>query len=172
MKQLRRGAALLSLLLIFGCAPAGKPPAPPKTPAKKMPSQAEMSSEGSKISLQMPGSKQTWKAEAARVEGDFISGAGVMYQVKCALLENDRILVSAEAAEARYNKEKQEITLSGGAEVFWPEKKAKMQAEKVVWQLATSLLTADGQVHFSGNLGQLTGNHLQGDLNLKTLEIK
>jgi LPS export ABC transporter protein LptC len=173
MKTWHRGIALLSLLLLFGCAPANKPPSAPKAaPPEKSPSQARFSAEGSKIRMQLPNKDQAWEAEAARVEGDVVAGSGVMYRVKCSLLVRGRPLANAQADEARYLKEKQEISLSGKVLMDWPDKQAKMQADRVIWQLASRLLTADGHVHFSSpNAGQLTGNHLRGNLDLKTVEI-
>jgi lipopolysaccharide export system protein LptA len=159
----------LYLTVFAGCGPAEKVASPaPSSDAKKTPEKALITAKGSKIYLPLKGGKQIWEAEAASVEGDFIAGTGEMLDISCRLLENNKAIISGQAGKAYYDKAKQQIILSGGAKADWPGKKAKVSANKIIWQLESRQLAAEGQVHFSQGEQNLSGNHLKADFNLKT----
>ncbi len=166
---LREGLVLGLVVCSAGCgAPARHRPAPTK---RARPGPTEVEVRGGRVYLPDVKGQRLWEAEADLIKGDFLSGGGKMFGVKCRVLENGKPAITARAREALYLPEQKGILLRGGVKAEWPERAAKVDAEEMLWALDRKTLEAWGNVRVLRGEERLQGNHLKSDLRLDTMEL-
>jgi LPS export ABC transporter protein LptC len=171
-RRLAKLLIVLCLPLTAGCGSRPTAKSEPSPPIERpKPTKAVVEVLGGKLYLADKQGKRLWEAQAERIEGDFLSGEGRMEGVKCALLENEKPVISLQAEEASYRPATQEVHLRGEVTADWPGRSLSMSAREVTLSLEKSTLEARGDVVLKRGEESLQGSLLKGDFGLKAMEL-
>ncbi len=161
--------AAFSFFLLLGCGTPREES--PRTETKPQVREARVEVRGGRIHLADSDGRRLWEAQADSIEGDFLSGEGRMYKVKCTLLEADKPAVTAEAGEAAYRPDGQEVMLRGDVKAEWPDEGVNIHANQVTFNLEKRTIEARGDVRLSHREEHLQGSLLRTDVALGSVEL-